>query len=160
MGAAGETGFNVIAPVATFVRSERPIFRWTPHPKARGYEVAVFSGLVKIASVRVSGAAEAPLPVSLERGRTYLWQVAALTPAGRLVAPKPPEAEARFRVLGAEAAAALDKALGAAGDSDLAAGVLLARAGVRDEAETHLARLAAENPDSPEARRLLELVRP
>jgi hypothetical protein len=134
MGEAARAGFHVLGPVATFVRTAQPMFRWTPHPKARGYEVAVFSGLAKVASVRVTGVVEASAPIPLERGRTYLWQVAALTPSGRVIAPTPPEAEARFRVLEAPAAAALDKALTATDGSDLAAGVLLARAGVRDGA--------------------------
>jgi hypothetical protein len=156
-GADGAATFHVVAPIATFVRSAQPTFRWTPHPKARGYEVVVFGeDLVKVASVRVVSELEATAPSPLERGKAYLWQVAALTPAGRVIAPAPPAAEARFRVLGAPAAAALDNALAAAGDSHLAAGILLARAGVRDEAETHFARLVAANPDSTEARRLLD----
>jgi hypothetical protein len=161
MGEASvEAAFHVVAPVATFVRSEQPTFRWTPHPRAIAYEVVVFNeDLVKVALVRVMRAAEATAPAPLERGRTYLWQVTALTPAGRVVAPTPPAAEARFRVLGAPAVAALDKALAAVADSDLAAGVLLARAGVREEAETRFAQLAAANPDSAEARRLLDAVR-
>jgi hypothetical protein len=159
-GSAVDATFHPAGPVATFVRSQRPTFRWTRHPRARGYEVMVFSeDLVKVGAVRVSGATEATLPSSLDRGATYLWQVAALTPAGRIVAPAPPEPEARFRVLGATEAGALDRSLVAAGDSDLAAGVLLARAGVRDEAEIHFTRLAAANPGSVEAGRLLEAIR-
>jgi hypothetical protein len=159
--ASGPAPLHVVAPVGTFVRSERPAFRWTPHPKARGYEVAVFDeAMNKVAAARVAGGVnEITLPSALEPGKTYLWQVAALTRSGRIVAPAPPEPEARFRVLGIAAAAGLDKALAQAGPSDLAAAVLLARAGVRDEAETHLARLAAANPDSADARRLLELAR-
>ena len=55
--------------------------------------------------------------------------------------------------------AALESALAAASDSDLVAGILLARAGVRDEAEARLARLSAANPESAEAARLLAAVR-
>lgn len=160
LGRSGDAPFRLATPVATFVRADRPTFRWTPHPKARAYELAVFGeDLVKVAGVRVSDATEATLPSPLPRGRTYLWQVAALTAAGRQVAPAPPEPEARFLVLGAEEARALDGALAAAGDSDLVAGVVLARAGVRDEAGARLARLAAANPDSREAGRLLEAAR-
>jgi hypothetical protein len=160
MGHGGGDAFRVLVPVATFVRSDRPTFRWTAQPHARAYELLVLSEeLVKVASVRVSGTTEATLGSSLERGRTYVWQVAAITSEGRVVAPRPPEPEARFRVLAGPEAEALESALAAAGDSDLVAGVLLARAGARDEAETRLARLAAANPGSAEVSRLLAAVR-
>lgn len=160
LGTGTAAAFRLTAPVATVVRSDRPTLRWTPHPRARGYEVVVFSEeQVRVAGVRAAGVTETTLPASLERGRTYLWQVAALTPEGRIVAPAPPEPEARFRVLGMAESAALESALRAAGDSDLAAGILLARGGVRDEAEARLARLLAANPDSAEAARLLAAVR-
>jgi hypothetical protein len=160
MGAGGARSFHVVGPLATFVRADRPTFRWTPQPKARGYELAVFSeDLIKVASVRVAIGTEATLPSALERGRTYQWQVAAVTAEGRIVEPAPPEPEARFRVLATPESIALEGALAAAGDSDLAAGLLLAQAGVRDEAEARLARLVAANPGSVEARRLLESCR-
>jgi hypothetical protein len=160
MGESGAAPFRVVTPLGTFVRSDRPTFRWTPHPKARGYELSIFNEeLAKVASVRVSSGTEARLPAALERGRTYQWQVAALTPDGRAVAPAPPQPEARFRVLSAAESAALESGLDTVGDSDLAAGILLARAGVRDEALARLARLAAANPGSVEAVRLLEAVR-
>jgi anti-sigma factor RsiW len=160
MGGSSAALFGVVMPLATFVRSDRPTFRWTPHPRARAYELSVFDEeLAKVASVRVPSGTEATLPTVLERGRSYQWQVAALTADGRAVAPAPPQPEARFRVLGAPESAALESDLRAAGDSDLAAGVLLSRAGVRDEAVARLARLAAANPGSVEAARLLEAVR-
>jgi hypothetical protein len=76
-----------------------------------------------------------------------------------VVAPQPPSPEARFFVLSASEAAAVDEGLRAAGSSRLVAGVLLAQAGVLDEAEVELAALAGANPHSPEARLLLEFVR-
>ncbi len=115
--------------------------------------------LVKVADLRVSDATEAALPSPLERGRTYLWQVAAIGREGREVAPAPPEPEARFRVLSASESETLEKSLAAAGDSDLVASVLLARAGIRDEAETRLARLAAANPNAIAVGRMLEAIR-
>lgn len=160
MGESAAPSFHVTTPLGTFVRSDRPTFRWTAHPKARGYELSIFSeALVKVASAHVSSGTEATPPAALERGRTYQWQVKALTPDGPLVAPAPPQPEARFRVLGEAESTALESALATAGDSDLVAGILLARAGVRDEAERRLARLAAANPGSVETGRLLEAIR-
>ncbi len=160
MGAGDAATLRVLSPLATFVRSDRPTFRWTGHKDARAYELVVFDeALAKVGGVRVAGATEATLPQPLARGRTYVWQVAAVGRKGRTVAPAPPEPEARFRVLGDAEAAALDRALAVASESDLVAAVLLARAGVRDEAEDHLARLVAANPGSGEAARLLAAVR-
>ncbi len=160
MGGGEPAPFRVVAPVATFVRSDRPVLKWTAHPRAAGYDVEVYDeALAPVASMHVSGATTVTLTKPLARGGTYVWQVAALTPHGRVIAPAPPEPEVRFRVLDASADAALGAALRATGGDDLAAGILLARAGVRDEAEERLARLAADNPGSPQVARLLAAVR-
>jgi hypothetical protein len=161
MGGGATARLRVLEPVATFVRSQRPAFRWTRFPGAQGYELVVLGeDLAAVATVRVSGATEAVLDSPLERGRTYVWQVAAVTPGGRVVAPAPPEPEARFRVLGAAEFTALEGELAGAEGADVVSGVLLARAGVRSEAELRLARAAAANPGSAELGRLLEVVRP
>jgi hypothetical protein len=65
---------------------------------------------------------------------------------------------ARFKVLGAEESAALERGLRAAPGSRLVAGVLSARAGLLDDAERELRALAADNPDSDVARGLLASV--
>jgi hypothetical protein len=160
LGRQGASSFKVISPRATLVRSDRPTFRWEPKTGARAYELVVFTeDLTRMADVRVSNVTEAALKTPLPRGQTYLWQVAAITREGREVAPAPPEPEARFRVLSAPESEALEKSLAAAGNSDLVASVLLARAGLRDEAETRLARLAAANPNAIAVFRMLEAIR-
>jgi Flp pilus assembly protein TadD len=60
-------------------------------------------------------------------------------------------------VAGSDAVAQVDAALGSG--SHLAAGVALAEAGFLQEAEEHFERLVALNPDSAEAKKLLELSR-
>jgi hypothetical protein len=160
MGGGATARFRVQEPVATFVRSQRPTFRWTPLPEAQRYELTVLGeDLATVATVRISGATEVVLGSPLERGRTYAWQIAALTREGRVVAPAPPDPEARFRVLGAAESAALEAELAGSEGSDIAAGVLLARAGALSEAEWHLARAAAANPGSAELGRLLQALR-
>jgi hypothetical protein len=154
------TAFAVSSPLGTVVRSARPSFRWRPHPAARSYVVSVFDEALN----RVTGSAavrgtEWTATLPLPRGRTYLWQVVATTPAGPQVAPAPPEPEARFRVIGETEAAELERALQGAQASPLARGVAMARAGVVDEAEQLIAEVAAANPDVPVARELLSGIR-
>jgi hypothetical protein len=157
---ADRAAFGVRSPVGTRVRGDRPTFRWQAHPDARRYVVAVFDeSLARVARSPAVRGTEWTADVPLRRGRTYLWQVTATTPSGAALAPAPPEPEARFRVLDEREAAELDRALAEAGDSLLARGVALARAGVTGEAEEALAALAAANPDVAVARALLDDLR-
>jgi hypothetical protein len=158
MGPAGEKpSFGVVAPLGTLVRAPRPTFRWRAHPQARAYAVTVFDeSLRRVAGSPEQRGTEWTPSTDLPRERTLLWQVAAVTPSGREIAPAAPEPEARFRILGAQEAAALDQALSGAAGSRLAAGVLLAQHGILDEARAQLAALAEANPEAAEARRLLD----
>src|SRR6185436_19791044 len=99
MAPAGErTSFGVTSPVGTMVRSDRPTFRWQPHPDARAYVVAVFDeGLDRVTGSAAVREREWTVTVPLRRGRTYVWQVTAVTAGGRQTAPAPPDPEARFR---------------------------------------------------------------
>ena len=94
-----------------------------------------------------------------ETGVTYQWQVTADTPEGPVRAPAPPAPDARFRVIDAAAGKTLDRDLARAGSSKLLKGLLLAQAGVLDEAEQAFEALQAENPDSKRVADLLARVR-
>jgi hypothetical protein len=159
MGASDdEASFGPLSPLSTLVRSDRPTLRFAPHPGARGYVVSIYDlDLEPVASSPVLRATEWTVDRALPRGRTYLWQVEARTPAGRVTAPAPPAAEARFHVGSADEAARVEAAVGSG--SHLAAGVALAQAGFVEEAAEHFERLAALNPGSTEAKKLLELSR-
>lgn len=161
-GPAPAARLRVLSPQGVNVRAARPEFRWQPLSGARAHVVSIFSEDLTpvLRSPELPGAAASwRAGADLPRGRSYVWQVAALIGEERQVAPAPPEPEARFRVLGAEDARGLERELGAAGDSRLARGVLLARAGVLDEAEQALGELQAQNPQSPEVARLLKQLR-
>jgi hypothetical protein len=150
--------FGPLMPLSAVVRSDRPTLRFAPHPKATGYVVSVYDlDLNPVASSPTLNTPEWTVDRPLPRGRTYLWQIEARTPGGRVTAPAPPAAEARFHVAGADEAAKVESAV--ASGSHLAAGVALAEAGFLDEAEAHFERLVALNPGSVEARTLLELSR-
>lgn len=151
--------FAVISPVGMMVRGDRPLMRWTALAGAKEYTVSIHDQ--DLASVAQGPAIQETTwrpPTPLPRDSTYVWQVVAHSADGRIVAPRPPSPEARFRILSASEATALDEELRAAGSSRLVAGVLLAQAGVLDEAEEQLAALAVANPHSPEAHLLLESV--
>jgi len=117
----------------------------------------------------VAGAAN-PAPPEGEAGTTAGNPPAAPSGAdavpAAVTAPRPRGAAmeriatgaARFKVLGAEESAALERGLRAAPGSRLVAGVLSARVGLLDDAERELRALAADNPDSDVARGLLASV--
>jgi hypothetical protein len=149
-----------LRPVATAVESVRPVFEWTALPGATSYVVSVFdTDLDKIAESEPLSTMQWTPTQQLTRGRVYTWQIRARTAAGEVVSPRPPAPEARFRVLAqteADRVAALRKDYGG---SPLALGVLLAHAGLLDEAERPLEDIVAANPSSREAQELLASVR-
>jgi hypothetical protein len=159
MGPAGDAApFGPVQPLSTLVRSDRPTLRFTPHPRATGYVVSIYDlDLEKVAASGTLHATEWTPDRPLRRGRTYLWQIEARTPEGRVAAPAPPAAEARFHVATADVVAPLDEVVRTG--SLLAAGVALAEAGFAQEAAEQFEQLVALNPESAEAKKLLEISR-
>lgn len=149
-----------LRPVATAVESARPLFEWTALPGATSYVVSVFdTDLDKIAESEPLSTLQWTPAQRLTLGRVYTWQMRAKTAAGEVVAPTPPAPEARFRVLAqteADRVAAVRKDYGG---SPLALGVLLAYAGLLDEAERPLEDILVANPSSREVQELLASVR-
>ena len=118
--------FPLHTPVATAVLDDRPSFRWAATPKAT-YEITVVD--LDTGTVAASGTSRTPSwrpETPLPRGRTYAWQVAAETTAGRVVAPGRSAGEARFHVTAQSAAE---------GATPLERGVALAKLGALDDAE-------------------------
>jgi hypothetical protein len=145
----GRSRFEVLAPTAARVLSDRPDFQWSRLPEAVGYEVTVFDDAFnevahsgRIAANRWQP--ETPLP----RGRTFVWQVVALRGGERFTAPAPPDPAARFQVIDRDAAAGIVRARSAPAPSHLLLAVLYARQGLRDEARAELDALSKLNPDS------------
>jgi hypothetical protein len=157
MGSDAHPAFAPAAPMGTRVGSDTPTFRWTPHPGARAYEVAVFDTDLRkqAASGPVTDTAWVPAR-GLARGRTYLWQVTAITKAGRATVPAPPAPEARFEVAGEATVAEIERRRAAVPGSRLVSALALVEAGLLDDAEGELRALSAANPGSPEAARLLD----
>lgn len=157
MGPETSAAFAPQSPLGTRVSADRPTFRWTAHPAATRYEVAVFdSDLQKQLASGPIVATEWTPSKSLARGRTYLWQVTALAGGQRITAPAPPAPEARFAVAGADVMAGVESRRAQAPASHLVAALALVDAGLLDDAAVELDALAADNPGSPEVARLRE----
>jgi hypothetical protein len=151
----GDAAFELLAPVATAVETERPTFRWSPAGGATEYRVEVFDADFTpiAASLPVADTSWAPDP-PLPRGRTYTWHVVATVGGEEVRSPVPPAPEARFLVLDAPAAEALRASLARHRDSHLVRGLLYARAGLIAEAESELRALEQANPGSAAAAEL------
>jgi anti-sigma factor RsiW len=149
-----------LTPIATIVRSARPVFRWSPHPGARNYVVTIYGPDFErvTASPSVTDTTWTTID-ALKPGMTYQWQVTADTPDGVVRAPAPPAPDARFRVIDTASGKTLDRDLARAGASQLLKGLLLTQAGVLDEAEEAFVALQAANPDSKRVADLLSRVR-
>jgi hypothetical protein len=157
---AKRTAFGVVSPVGTLVRERRPTLRWRPLQRTRAYTVVIMTdALEPVASSPELTDTSWTVPIDLRPGMTYQWQVTALTPDGRVLAPAPPLPEARFAVMGTAQQQAIDQQLAAVGSSNLLRGLILTRAGALDEAERAFAALAADNPTSTQARALATGVR-
>lgn len=139
----------LLSPVGIVVAEDRPVFRWRPVARASGYVVTLSTedGGALIKSPRVTTTDWTPAH-ALKRGQSYLWQVTASTPSGSTTAPRPPEPEARFRVLDAQTLERIEEARRSTSRSHLVLGILYAEAGLLDEAERELTALATLNPSA------------
>jgi hypothetical protein len=99
------------------------------------------------------------VPVALQPGATYIWQVTAVKDGEQILSSSAPPREARFRVLSAAQAAELSRAAREHANSHLVLGTLYAQAGLLDDAERELRALLVTNPQSAVARKLLLQVR-
>jgi hypothetical protein len=148
-------GFGLVSPVGVVVESTRPRLRWDELPGASVYEVTILGlDLVPMVTSQAVHGAEWTPPADLPRGRTYVWQVAALKAGTRVIAPAPPAPEARFHVLDAARAQRLDDVRRTS--SRLALAVLLADAGLVDDSRRELLALRAQNPESEVVQSLLD----
>jgi anti-sigma factor RsiW len=140
---------KLLAPLATVVESQRPVFRWQPIAGAV-YRISVYGdGYEMVASSDWISGTEWQITKPLRRGMLYSWQLN-VRPSGsaEFTIPTPPAAEARFRILGEAEAAEIGLARSDWSDSHLVLGVLYARAGLLDEAERELGVLRQQNPAS------------
>ena len=148
--------FSVIERFERVLMTDRPTFRWSPMEGATGYVVEVYDpefNLV-VASPQLTNANwNSTKP--LRRGKVYSWQVKAIKNGEEFTVPRPPDSQAKFRVLDQAKATELSKATQNYSSSHLVLGLLYADAGLLKEAEQELHLLQKANPDSEIARSLL-----
>ena len=160
MGSSEGVPFAVRSPIATGVFDQRPTFRWMGLRGAVSYTVSVFDpDFRRVARSEPLTKTEWMIPQALDRGAVFSWQVTALKDGKEVVSPVRPAPEARFRVLDQAAAEEVERYRRSWAKSHLAAGVVYARAGLREDAEREFRTLVKENPRSTVARRLLGSVK-
>jgi hypothetical protein len=159
MGSSEGVPFPLHSPVATFVVEQRPRFRWSELKGASSYTVTIFdSDFRRVARSESLTKTEWQVPEPLERGLRFSWQVTAVKDGIEVVSPVRPAPEAQFRVLDPSAAEEIDRYRRSGTTSHLAAGIVYARAGLREDAEREFRILVNENPGASIARRLLRSV--
>ena len=155
-----QTEFAPVAPTNVVVESDRPEFRWRALDAAQDYTVTIYdSNSRQVAtSGPVTGTAWTT-PTPLARGVTYSWQISALKGGERVVSPKPPLPEARFKILDQAAVTKLAKLRQTFGTSRLVMGVFYWKHGLIPESEREFQALAKANPKSAVVKALLANVR-
>ena len=149
--------FGPTFPVGVAVDADQPTLEWSAADGASAYRASVFDENFNM--VATSGWQESThwtVDAPLLRGRSYVWQITARVGDREVVAPAPPRPESRFTVTSAEQSAQLADLRRRAGDSHLALAVLLAEAGVLDEAERELTLARTANPESSAVKRMQE----
>src|SRR6185503_20720979 len=86
----------LLNPVGTVVIGVRPVFRWRALTGAEGYVVKIYDADFNevAASPQLSGTAWTTTR-SLERGRTYTWQLTARAGGKEIVSPIKPAPDAK-----------------------------------------------------------------
>ncbi|HWS90106.1 MAG TPA: hypothetical protein VN282_24265 [Pyrinomonadaceae bacterium] len=159
-GHAEGVPFEIIGPTRAVIESDRPLFRWGALRGATSYAVAVFDRrLNMVARSGPLAATEWTPPSQLPRGEVYLWQVTAVLDGKEVVSPGASAPEAKFAVVGQAESEALRHARLSLPGRHLTLGVLYARAGLLEQAESEFRALVESNPKSPAALKLLRSVR-
>ena len=156
MGRIKPPALSVIAPVATAVTDDRPVFTWESREAADAYELAILDDRGQVVARSVVQEETARPDGALPRGRVYTWQVTARSGARQVTAPAAPEPVARFKVIDEETASVLQRLEREHADSHVLLGILYLQAGVVDDALRHLRAVDAKDPCAPLARRALE----
>jgi hypothetical protein len=154
----GETVFKLVSPLGRVIREDRPVLRWRPLSGATSYTVSLFDAdFNRVARSAPQSATEWRVPVGLQRGRIYSWEVTAQKDGREINAPVAPQPRAQFKVVEAERLEELS-VLQRRSRSHLALGVMYARSGLLAVAEREFQQLLKDNPHSSLARKLLRTV--
>lgn len=151
----GPVVFELIDPFLVAVRSKGVEFGWKPVEGAAEYRVTVFLNQSVVAESDWQAKTDWQAGEALAPGETFRWRVTARSRDGReLSQANVGDLAAQFRTLSEREEAALDEALGQAGDSKFLRIRALAKFGLLIEARKLAQELVKENPNSEVARRL------
>jgi len=149
--------FSVLEPVGSVLLSNRPAFRWSKMEGATAYVVEVYDQQFKLVTSSQQ-LTTTSWSTTMERGKTYSWQVKALKDDQEITSPRPPSPQAKFRILDQAKANDIAQAKRAYASSHLTLGLLYADAGLLKEAEQEFRLLQRANATSPLPRSLLRQV--
>ncbi|MGH9763007.1 MAG: hypothetical protein ACREAC_19455, partial [Blastocatellia bacterium] len=103
--------FKLETPLGAATLSDRPEFRWKKLEGGSDYVVSVYDEeFNQVAKSSPLTANQWRPGKALKRGRIYLWQVTVTKDGREVMAPAPPEPEARFKVIDSVAASELEDA--------------------------------------------------
>lgn len=145
-GASGESPQGPLSPAGVVVRETRPRFSWPARGNAT-YVVSIFTVDEEVAHSGTLRAAHWSPSRDLQRGLTYVWQVQVTSAQTTDTIPAPPAPPAMFRIAGAAGEQDLRDATAAHPDDHFLHAVLLARAGLRDDAARALALARSSGDD-------------
>jgi hypothetical protein len=155
--ASGGAPLQLLTPVGTFVEDVQPAFRWQRLAGATSYKITVFdAALNQVAASPVLSGTDWKPSSPLERGKVYLWQVAATRNGTQVVAPAPPAPEAKFEVLDFAQANALAQLRREQPNAHLAMGRAYANSGVLDEAEREFRLVSSSDADYALAQKFID----
>jgi Putative zinc-finger len=141
--------FHLTSPVGEMVLATTPEFRWQRLDGAQSYRVEVFDSNYRVVlkSPELTEVSWSPVQ-PLERDRVYVWQVTARRQGSSFRTPQPPDPEARFQILGAPQADALERTRNISPPSHLLLAIRFANAGLCRDALGEIGALEGANPHS------------
>lgn len=140
--------FSVVSPIGEVVGDARPLFRW--RGSTGRFSVEIFDERMQLIAESPPLAAHEWRPaVPLPRSQILTWAVRLEAKGRSLIAPRPPDPPARFRIA---SSSAIDAARTT--ESALEAALIYAREGMIDEARRKM-REASSGSASEEIRKML-----
>lgn len=158
-GTGTKPSFALRSPVGIVIAEDHPIFQWEPLNSATAYRVQVSDSPSRepiSSDLLPATTTQWTPPEALPRGKVYSWIVIAIVNGKEIVSPLVSMPEAKFKVLEEEKARELNEVKRT--NSHLMLGVFFAREGMLAEARQAFQNLADNNPQSPIAQRLLDLI--
>jgi hypothetical protein len=153
---AANTGGNFSAfPNGTYVKTDRPVLRWSPLDKAQTYVVSVWDSKDRLVDKGQPSRPTWQTSKSLAHDEFYRWEVEAKDTSGQTL---PHVIKGAFSTLTAKHKEEVERDEKRYAQSHLLLGITYFKAGLLDDADREFKLLVAANPSSTNARSLLRRV--